>query len=157
MPFFLLLTSCLSSFDYDVEYRIDPLVKSYVDDFRVEAESRGIELDWTNLILEVAPANRGQFKMEGKDILGLTKHIGPQVYVYIDEGLLNSPCELEGVIFHELGHALLNREHISSRSSYMNLEFMNYRYRLGTCVPIGAPVIITDLPSREELLDELIN
>lgn len=155
VPLILLLTSCVG-FDYP-EYNIDPRVITYVDNFYKEARLRGINPNSTNLILIVAPANQGEFRYKDVEVSGLYKQKGPQKYVYIDEALLPFPLYIEGVIFHELGHALLDRKHISSRPSYMNSEFLYFQYRPFTTAPLGATPSFLEIPSREELLDELFD
>ena len=110
----LAVQSCsLNSFDQHVEYRVDPLLKPYVDKFYEEAEKRGVELQRVNLIVLLSNEIGSKF--------GLSEIKNGQKIVSINSYLVDSnEKRLKVIIFHELGHALLNRRHKDTQSSIMN-------------------------------------
>ena len=110
----LAVQSCsLNSFDQEVEYRVDPLLKSYVDKFYEEAEKREVELQKVNLIVLLSNEIGSKF--------GLSEIKNGQKIVSINSYLVDSnEKRLKVIIFHELGHALLNRRHKDTQSSIMN-------------------------------------
>jgi len=150
----LSLSSCFSGFDETIEYRIDPRVEYYVEQFYVEGEDRGLVFDRYNLIVIVQRHNTGRFvyKQDPKIQLdGLSITQGTQRVVFIDleiveqglideEGSEGPANKLEIVIFHELGHALLNRKHNNDSRSIMSDRF--------------EPLLMTR-GWRTEVLDEL--
>jgi len=117
LPFFIFISflqSCsLDSFDQQIEYRIDPLLKPYVDQFYKEAEVRGIELQRVNLIVKISTNIGSKY--------GLSESINGQKVVSINSYLIEgNDLRLQIIIFHELGHSLLNRHHFDDVKSIMN-------------------------------------
>ena len=122
----LAVQSCsLNSFDQHVEYRVDPLLKPYVDKFYGEGEKRGVILDRTNLIASL------QFhlaKEEGKN--GKFHANGDQKMITIDFDYYDiyesSPnaFRIEIIVFHELGHSI-GRKHNKKPNSIMNTECLS--------------------------------
>lgn len=107
----LLLAAC-TEFDVSPEYRVDELLKPYVDAFFTEASSKGIHIEKSNLIARFGDvgANNGWSKSEkGQRIVEFNS--------YLAEG---NDLRLKIVVFHELGHSLLGRAHIDTRKSIMN-------------------------------------
>lgn len=132
IPVLITLTSCFSSFDQEVEYRIDPRVSEYVNEFFSEAEKRGIVLYKHNLIVVVA--HRYEYIKDPiiNSKAGYAWKEGDQRIIWIDEDTFNhlsnahithkTTCRttwLKLLVFHELGHSLLNREH-NKQHSIMN-------------------------------------
>lgn len=143
----LLLLVVLSScqFDTEIEFSIDSRVADHVDRFFAEAEARGINIPRENLIVSV----------EELDPLGRSLKSGDQRVVLISADAYDffgpkwmSPDSafygMENVVFHELGHALLNRKHCDPCYSIMNSGISVFVYAKKP-----------DL--RKELIDELFN
>lgn len=109
----------------ETDFIIDSRLKIYVDTFYFEASNRGINLGRGNLVVKL---QKNLFKNSGA--LGVSKietglFTNKQETVYIDEEyFLNYPkWKVECVIFHELGHTLLNRrDHTNQVPSVMNLH-----------------------------------
>src|SRR5690348_3481890 len=104
--YFLFLTFLLScnDFDYVDPYYISPELQEYVDNFYKEASARNCPV--RDYKLEVLIQD-----LDDYNALGICWDGG---VVAIDRDFLNShnktySLELEAVVFHELGHALLNR------------------------------------------------
>jgi Zn-dependent peptidase ImmA (M78 family) len=125
--FFIAFISC-TSFDQEVDYKIDPLLKPSVDKFYDEALKRGIYIQKTNLIAiiddkEVGFSNAGQFQMVGDQIMVLINK------KYYERFLRNrDTIFVERLVMHELGHALLNRNHTTT-FSIMNSGSYYYEYK----------------------------
>jgi len=94
------------------EYRIDPTLESIVNKFYQEAELRGITLQKTNLIVEVVDVlvedrcgqcERPKRKKEEQRTIKISK----SSVCWIRESEQNR----EALVFHELGHCLLDRDH----------------------------------------------
>lgn len=131
---FLLFTfGCLSPFDQELEYKIDDRVSEEVNAFFSEAEKRNIYIDKQNLIVIVTQPG-GRFTKKGSENLaGLSITQGYQRIVFIsEEFVVNNQSEkrklnIEFLIFHELGHALLYLNHIDNRDHIMNSK-VNTKY-----------------------------
>jgi len=106
----LLLSSCFSDFDVTVEYRIDPLLQPYVDKFYQEAAQRHIELQHYDLIVSLS--NIDEFGLT----VGTSVRINDKFFYNYDEYSM----EIEAVVFHELGHALLHKDHMDKQPGIMN-------------------------------------
>jgi hypothetical protein len=107
--------TCCMDFDPAIEYRCDPELQPYLDKFYQEAEARGVKINRENLLLRIEP----QKNMTGA---GHSRRCGCQRVVLISDDSFDFFSEkwmskdsaaygLENVIFHELGHALLDRRH----------------------------------------------
>jgi len=125
-----ILSSCISDFDQTIEYRIDSRLTKYVDSFH---ERSGLEK--YNLLVIVTPLKE----------LGLSSVNGSQRVITINETAVeiwdSRPILLEFVIYHELGHALLNRGHCGGES-IMNDDLKPNYYEF-------------DSLKREQLINEL--
>jgi hypothetical protein len=107
---FLVFTSCKNS----KEYRVDSSFSEYLQRFETEAASRGRTFDPQNngLIIEFANLK--------DNTAGLTHYETP-IRIEIDKTYWNDISNSAGadlmkedLIFHELGHGLLNRNHLNT-------------------------------------------
>ncbi len=103
----LLLTAC----HHDYKYRIDPDLAHYVEQFYTEAINQGIIIQRENLIVEFGTPTHNASGV------GIKKRNG-QLIVRIDYAKWYSNWNPDTVdlvrqylMFHELGHTLLHREH----------------------------------------------
>ncbi|AWW00174.1 putative metallopeptidase [Arcticibacterium luteifluviistationis] len=113
LAFFLLLASLgCEKEDLVFEYRINDSLKIYVNNFYEEADKRGLNLQEENLIVDFVDSL-------DEDLCGQCERPGgkdeQQRKVLIS---ITSACwdqepqqNREALVFHELGHCLLNREH----------------------------------------------
>jgi hypothetical protein len=94
------------------EYKIEPSLEVFVNRFYQEAELRGIILQKTNLIVEAldvleedrcGQCQRPKNKREGQRTVKISKARACWS--------MSSEQNREALVFHELGHCLLNREH----------------------------------------------
>lgn len=111
--FLLLVVIIFSSCNDPNEYRVDSAFTRYLARFEAEASSRNISLDINNtgLIIEFASLKNGN--------AGLT-HFENPVRIEIDRTYWNAIGLKEGgelmkeqLIFHELGHGVLKRDHLN--------------------------------------------
>lgn len=99
------------------EYQIQPELQPFVDDFYQEAAKRGFKFGRDNLIVQIKSGIR-----ERHNGLAITsKDTGPgdkQIRIFIDaDYYYNNPFEcIEQTMYHEFGHALLNRGHTNTYS-----------------------------------------
>jgi len=137
--------SCSSD---DEEGPIDPDLLPYVESFVFEANQRGVNLSIDSLGIDITFQNIGDPSVLGlcnrdPDGNGLAIDIDP-VYWKLAEELRK-----EYVMYHELGHCVLNRDHTTASDGS------------GTCLSIMEPGSGELCQSnyneftREELLDEL--
>jgi hypothetical protein len=140
----LLLLSC-TEFDINPERIIDPRLEPYVNAFYTEAAARGIILD-TMLIARVEECGAS-----GKGFTRSGQHyilINPNTYDYFTSGNWvvgeRAYHGLENLVFHELGHALLNRDHCDPKIGIMSAKASLFLYAENA-----------DL--RREFVDELFN
>ena len=133
-----------SSFEVSIDEELAP----YFEAFREAAASRGVSVDYETLQIHGRIEN-----IPERDILGQCRvnSNSPDV-IAIDEGYWESSDEMERefIVFHELGHCALGRDHLDTR----NLN--------GTCVSImhsgsGRCRLIYREGTREEYLDELFS
>lgn len=130
----LILFSCSEQY----QFIIDPGLKDYVNSFYYQAELRGIHLQKANLIV--------RFGNTGEDG-GLTKYsvkngkVSSQIMVWISDEIQPQEC-VEATVYHELGHALLFRDHCQG-VSLMNVRYGNFR-----CFQNA---------SKEELINEMFD
>lgn len=111
LPVLFVLLSC--DFDRTVEYRIDDRLKPYVNKFYEEASHYGISLRSEDLTVGISDIG---------DVFGITYD---RRNVIIDYQFFNFyskvySYEVEVILFHELGHALLKQTHRDHIRSIMN-------------------------------------
>ncbi len=135
----LLLSAC--SFN-DVTYSIEPDLNVYVESFYKEALIRGYDLRTPNLLVfkesdlyqakaRIRTGSNGQIKVV------FDKE-------WVDFNLRTYPERVESVMFHELGHALLHRDHAKGCYSLM--------------LDGGCEACYENKPEmRKKLIDELFN
>jgi hypothetical protein len=105
MTFFLIVLLFACEEDHIVDSRLKP----YLDSFTIEALKRGIkpqEISLTARTMEEAG------KTKGDKVYINTK----MIEAYSD----SYSVELEVIVFHELGHCILNKKHDDSRKGFMN-------------------------------------
>lgn len=109
LPLIVLLSSC--SNDDEVVYRVDSTLNTYLQRFLTEASKRGItfNLEKTGLRLEFG-------SLDG-NVAGTTYFENP-IRIVIDKSYWTEVAKSQNVdelyedlVFHELGHGLLNRQH----------------------------------------------
>lgn len=134
-----LVTSCYSGMDDDYTY-IQPEIRPYFDRFVAEAEKRGVVMDTYGVKISFGPMSH-----DGQQ--GVTSHRYREMR--IDSSSYRWKNYPESLVFHELGHLLLHREHNDHRIEYNPTSIMDSQeipeYELGRA----------DL--REYYLDELFN
>lgn len=107
---FLFLGSCKE--DEEAAPFIDPEFQTYVDSFLAEAASKGIELPRADLLT----AEFANDLPEGICGMGNANWpVNPRIRIRNSDGCWfdRTSIEKENFIFHELGHALLDRAHTS--------------------------------------------
>ena len=140
------MTTLWSCNNNDLDLFVDPSLQEYFDRFKVEGASRGVTVDYTEsriagyLRVILSPGVIGQCAHSEKE----------ENTVIIDKTYFNSATDLEKefVVFHELGHCVLNREHLDDADNQ------------GNCISImtsgtGACNINYTEATRKGLLDEL--
>jgi hypothetical protein len=137
----VLLVSVLQSCGTD--YLIDSRLQPYLNTFYSEAEKQGRTFDRDNLVLRIRkdlPYERGGQCIEKDRITG-----PDQIIIEIDQEFFDtsSPTLIESVVFHELGHGLLGRSHVT-RVSFMHPAGLYF----GQISPQGLPI-------RQDLINEL--
>ena len=104
----LILFSCESAFDFDDMGKVDPILQPYLDKFFEEASMRGVKLPNKIIKMEIKELDYGN---------GHCDWFLKRAYVFIDPTKFEGDFYtynhyMEAVIFHELGHGLLNRHHM---------------------------------------------
>jgi len=140
------MTTLWSCNNNDLDLFVDPSLQEYFDRFKVEGASRGVTVDYTEsriagyLRVILSPGVIGQCAHSEKE----------ENTVIIDKTYFNSATDLEKefVVFHELGHCVLNREHLDDADNQ------------GNCISImtsgtGTCNINYTQATRKGLLDEL--
>ncbi len=127
------------------EYRVDPRVNQYVENFFMEGEKRGHFFSRNNLIIEVIPGVGEVNKWDGLRHQAYCR-VDPetgQILIKIDEQYVDSKNpSVECTVFHELGHGILKRSHKGNGTAPSIMK--------GQYWTSGYPLFI-----RDELIDEL--
>lgn len=108
------IATILFGCEESTEYRVDPRVNQYVENFFIEGEKRGHFFSRNNLIIEVIPGVGKVNEYDGLRHMAYC-HVDPktgQIKIRIDEQYVNNNgTRVECTVFHELGHGLLKRSH----------------------------------------------
>jgi hypothetical protein len=130
----------------EVDLFIDPSLQEYFDRFKVEGAARNVTVDFT------ASRIAGYLRIiTDTGVIGQCAHSDSKPNtVIIDKIYWGTATDLEKefVVFHELGHCVLNREHLDQADNQ------------GNCISImtsgtGGCHINYTTPTRTALLDEL--
>lgn len=119
----LLLSNCelTDQNHFDIEKKLKP----FVDSFYVESAKRGRTIQRDNLIVYFMPL---------KGLMGRSMNLTTIPTVQIDPGIFNKYAKekkmliIEYVVFHELGHALLNRDHLNAYTIMTTNNKMLFAY-----------------------------
>ena len=134
------------------EYLVDERLKTYVDEFYVQGAKRGKKLPKDNLVITLKKGLYDDGSVLGVTYLKDHRLFGEkQIKVFIDEAYfyrddIESDCK-ETIIFHELGHALLNRGHSDQNISIMHTNSRYHCYKMDYYNKLD----------RDVMLDELFN
>jgi len=95
---------------------IDAELFEYFENFKIEGEKRGVTVDYEAAGIEGHLENITDAGVAGKCI----KYVNGYKEVSIDAFYWNrySPLEKEFLIFHELGHCFLERDHLDTADSH---------------------------------------
>lgn len=113
------------------EYWIQPELKVYVDNFYQEAAIRGVSLRTEYLTVSITNLN-GTF---ARTLDNRSVHINSKLF----KDRTEYSEFVEFILFHELGHALLKRDHTKNLKSLMH----------------ESPCVNCYMDNRAEFLDEL--
>jgi hypothetical protein len=136
----------LTLFSCSTNYIVDDRLKPYVDSFYLEGAKRGKTFSKDNLVATIGDTRGGLAEVRiDKNFFG-----DGQIYLYVDQKYWdkNNAFEcVESVVFHELGHAVLDRGHSDQGMSLMNSMNIFHCYKMSS-----------ELESlREQLIDELFD
>ena len=147
---FVLILSAMTTFwscnNNDLDLFVEPALQEYLDRFKVEGAARGVTVDYVES--RIAAYLR---TILDSGVIGQCAHSETEENtVIIDRMYFDSATDLERefVVFHELGHCVLNREHLDDSDNQ------------GNCVSImtsgtGTCTIKYTEATRKGLLDEL--
>lgn len=142
---FMGISSCADEAAEDVRF-VDESLQTYFDQFETEAALRGIDLDLDSMAIE------GYLRLiTTSSVIGqCAYHEDEPSTVIIDVVYWKTATDLEKefLVFHELGHCALRREHLDDSDGH------------GNCISImtsgiGGCDIRYTTSTREALLDEL--
>ena len=151
----ILLFGCQkdNDFVYDVPQQFEPYVKRFIE----EAAARGHPISINNLIIK--------YELSSSTIFCATSNVitsGNDVQKIISIKSLTcwqNDVQLETIIFHELGHCILGREHdmtLMPKGDPKSIMYPDNATLYSPCVyPIGSPCDL--LYRRNYYLDELFN
>lgn len=140
----ILLLGLFGCGTFYVSPHINPELEPYVTSFQQEGIKRGKYVSTEKLNIDFADIQSSK-----PNVVGLCYLISGKVEIDINWWLIASNAEKENLVYHELGHCLLNRDHCEapSNSSWYAISIMY-------------PSVLYDAyyaGSREELVDELFN
>ena len=111
---FLLLAGCYRPLPPPTVVSIDPAFQQYVNDFVADGQSVGVDVAITNLSIQftndLVAETLGECNIE-RDINGNV--IGtPSIVIDAQDWPTESPDYRKVVLYHELGHCVLMRQHV---------------------------------------------
>lgn len=116
----IMLIGCGKQLKMDVistSKNIDPKLQPYLDRFEIEAAAYGQKYDTSKLTMVVASGLSTTEEDVAGDCLMIDGHPEQGFRIRINSELINNPIygidNVEAVVFHELGHCLMNREHLN--------------------------------------------
>lgn len=121
IAFFLLNLGLFNACKHDKMVIIPASIQPYVDDFIQQAADRGIELSIEDLVILF----EDDLEVDNISAAGLCQRGGGSPTIKLDTTSVNWTINLasrEQLVFHELGHCVLNRPHINEK-----LPNENYR------------------------------
>ena len=135
----ILLFSCQkdNDFVYDVPQEFEPFVKRFI----TEAAARGQQISINNLIIKYDLSSSTTFCATSNVI---TSANDVQKIIYIKSlNCWQNDVQLETIIFHELGHCILGREHDNTLMPNGDPRSIMYRANItlySSCIyPLGSP------------------
>lgn len=120
---FILLCGCNRSLPYTPVVSVDSKLQKYVDEFTDESVKVNRKVDFTDLTV------RFSYEME-EDVLGQcvnTRH--PLVLINENPWYDQTETAQKIIMFHELGHCILNRKHVETWTNGIATSIM-YPYVL---------------------------
>ena len=131
-----------------VDVFVDPEVQPYLDLFIDEAALRGLEIRIEDYALSMTIEQIERANVAGQ----CTQATGSYNHVIIDPVYWKGYSDeaREALVFHELGHCILDRSHLDEQDEF------------GYCVSLmesgsGACSMVYTLANREKYLDELFS
>jgi hypothetical protein len=154
-----LILSCEQNNPQPTTYRIDEELLPYLETFLAEANSRGLEFERENLIIEFGTA--------AEEVCGqclISKNGGQRKITIVQ----NSVCweyrpaqTREALVFHELGHCLLERNHREDKlpnGAQASIMYSGNDGPYNPCVyVIGNDTSCNKTGRRSYYIDELFN
>ena len=116
---FITLNSC--SFIDSEHYSVDPKLKPFVDQFYNEAMNRKIRLQKDRLYVSVGDISGSYQAITVRDEI-VKVMVAPWVVNRFHKNDSATFYQLQYVIYHELGHALLHRGHTYGVKSIMDVD-----------------------------------
>jgi len=140
--------SGLQGFQSDDEFfpTVVPELRPFYMAFEQEAAERGIDIDLTAI-----GVTGNIVELGNNSILGVCRSVpgeNSRVAVDIDAWASSSDAFREVIVFHELGHCVLGRQHLDDSEDGICLSIMNSGVS-------GCDIILDDKVVREDYLDEL--
>lgn len=106
------ISSCEFEIEPQIEYVVDTPVQEYYERFIYEASVRGLDLEYATYQVEASISDIPEHNVIGQCSWDQThKHA-----ITLDKAYWNSANDLqrEFVVFHELGHCVLGRDHVDN-------------------------------------------
>lgn len=154
----LLFFSCTKQ---ATQFELDPELAPYYEDFVQSGQIRGQDVSTDDLIIKFGNTKdeRGALAYCGRDFTqkgevflgGRTEYNTPKVVVDREYFKILTAKEKRAVLFHELGHCLLNREHSSEITPYQFLKSIMYPYLITRIIGYYYDAM------EENYIDELFN
>ncbi len=105
--------ACQDDEPIELNDNIDAAIEMYVRRFQTEADTRGVEVDFENLTANLSDIDR-------EDVAGqCISYTDGSREVVIDKSVWDRSGDLirEFIVFHELGHCILDRAHDESQNT----------------------------------------
>ena len=108
-----LIAGCTKSESFVPVYSVPAEFVAHVNSFQTEAATRGINITLNNLIIEY-DSSMPLSDCARANVISADPRIQKKISINPNIVCWNSNLELETLIYHELGHCILGREHLSA-------------------------------------------
>lgn len=155
---FLLINSCKKESNNNFIVRIDPEFEPVVDSFVKAAADRGYNISITNLIIQYDSALDSRY-CAASNAISSTNNVQKIIYVNAKLKCWQNSRQLETLLFHEMGHCLLGRDHTNEQLPNGDPKSMMYPGDISMYAPCSYPIgnDCNVLYKREYYLNELFD
>jgi hypothetical protein len=155
---FIILCGCTRENDFTPVLDIPVHFQPYVDSFVAAAQQRGHDITISNLIITYDSSVSNAY-CAYSNVTSAQNNVQKVIYLNPNIQCWQNNTQLETLIFHEMGHCILGREHDTSLLPNRNAKSIMYPGDILLYAPCAYPIADTcnQLYKRDYYLNELFD